>query len=89
MESAAGLGLIRALGARDLVIGALILRSGDDRGRFAQICRWATLAACTDAIAVASARGLCANLALHAGGALGLMLAASQFGEGTDHSNND
>ncbi len=75
-EDRTALAFVRGLGARDVVIGALILTSRDDAPALARIFSWSSLAGLADAAALASVRGLRPQHALHLGGALALALAA-------------
>ncbi len=83
------LALVRALGARDVAIGGAILANHDDRPALAGICFWATVAALTDAAAVASVRGLRPQHAIHLSGALALALAATAFRQPRFHDDDD
>jgi hypothetical protein len=73
------LALVRALGARDIVIGGALLANRDDRPALAKICFWSTIAAVADAAAVGSVRGLQPQHAIHISGALALALAGNAF----------
>lgn len=75
-DDPSALALIRALGARDLVIGALVLTSLGDAAAVRRIFAWATVAAAADAVAVASVRGLRPQHIVHLSGALALALAS-------------
>jgi Domain of unknown function (DUF4267) len=70
------LALIRALGARDLVIGALALASLGEVAIRHQVFGWAILAAIADAAVVFSVRGWRPQHIVHLGGAIALAIAA-------------
>jgi hypothetical protein len=86
------LALIRAIGARDLVLGiiVLLLLAGRNRGALELVLAVSVLAALGDAIAVSSGRADAGprQLAIHIGGAGALLLAwglvrSSREGEDT------
>lgn len=74
------LALVRALGARDLVLGVIVLMllAGRERGALELVLGASILAALADAAAVKSARRAAGprQLAVHVGGAAALLLAA-------------
>jgi Domain of unknown function (DUF4267) len=75
----AALGLVRAVGARDLVLGiiVLILLAGRNRSALELVLGVSSLAAAGDIIAVASGRSDAGpeQLGVHVGGAAALLLA--------------
>jgi hypothetical protein len=70
------LALVRALGARDITIGASLLANRTDRPALARICFWGTITALADAAAVGSVRGPQPQQIIHLSGAAALGLAA-------------
>jgi hypothetical protein len=70
------LALVRAVGARDLIFGAIFLAMRDDDVALARIAAWTSLAGVADAAFVASVRGLQPIHVVHVGGAIALALAA-------------
>jgi hypothetical protein len=68
--------LVRAVGARDLILGALVLTALDDEPALRRVLRWSALAGLADAAAVASVHGLRPQHLVHLSGAAVLALAA-------------
>lgn len=69
-----GRALVRALGARDLVLGGIVLASLDEPAVLRRIFGWAAGLGLLDAAVVASTHGLRPALLLHVGGAVGVWL---------------
>lgn len=70
------LALVRAVGARDLIFGAIFLALRGDDAALARIAAWTSLAGIADAASVASVRGLQPVHVVHVGGAIALALAS-------------
>ena len=70
------LALVRAVGARDVIFGAIFLALRNDAPALARIAAWTSLAGVADAAFVASVRGLQPVHIVHVGGALALALAS-------------
>ena len=67
-EDASALALVRAVALRDVILGAIVFASLDDRKMLRRVLGWSSIAALGDALAVASVRGLRAQHVLHVGG---------------------
>jgi hypothetical protein len=80
-EDPVALAFVRATGARDLVLGALIFASQDDPRSLGRILAFSSLLGLADAFALASVRGLRPQHLVHLGGFVALLLAASRADE--------
>jgi hypothetical protein len=80
-EDPVALAFVRAAGARDLVLGALIFASHDDPPSLRRILTFSSLLGIADAFALASVRGLRPQHLVHLGGFIALLLAANRADE--------
>ena len=69
-----GRALVRALGARDLVLGGIILASLDEPQTLRRLFGWTACIGLLDAGVVATTRGMTPALILHLGGAAAVWL---------------
>ena len=69
-----GRALVRALGARDLVLGGIVLASLDEPATLRRIFGWSAVLGLLDAAVVVSTRGLRPALIAHVGGAVAAWL---------------
>ncbi len=75
-EDAAALAFVRATGARDALLGGLILASRGDRAGLRRTLAWSSLVGLADAGIVFARRGPQLQHAVHLGGFAALALAA-------------
>lgn len=75
-EDPVALAFVRAAGARDVVLGALIFASQDDPPSLRRILAFSSLLGLADAVSLASVRGPRPQHLVHLGGFIGLLLAA-------------
>jgi hypothetical protein len=76
VDDANAMAFVRAVGARDMILGALVLAARNDPPSRRRALGFASLAGLADAAAVFSVRGLRPQHVLHVGGFLLLLAAA-------------
>ncbi|MDB5070483.1 MAG: hypothetical protein JWM87_1594 [Candidatus Eremiobacteraeota bacterium] len=80
-EDPVALAFVRAAGARDVIIGALIVASQNDPPSLRRVLTFSSLLGVADAFSLASVRGPRPQHLVHLGGFIGLLLAA-RFADG-------
>ena len=80
-EDPVALAFVRATGARDLVLGALIFASQDDPPSLGRILAFSSLLGLADAFALASVHGLRPQHLVHLGGFVALLVASRRADE--------
>ncbi len=76
LDDPAALAFVRAAGARDVILGAVMFASLNDAKALRRVLAWSSLLGLADALAVGSVRGLRPQHVVHLGGFAALALLA-------------